>query len=110
MADLLTYPAVREFLSMLVPPREVEMQAMEKYAEKTNFPIIGPTAGYMCYQVARMISAKSVLEMGLRYGYSTAWFAKAVKENGGESCITSSGTRSFLKWRPAICPGLDTGI
>jgi len=83
MADLLTYPAVQEFLTTLVPPREAEMQKMEKYAEKTNFPIIGPAAGYYCYQVARMIGAKSVLEMGSGYGYSTAWFAKAVKENGG---------------------------
>lgn len=83
MADLLTYPAVQEFLATLVPPREAEMQEMERYAENTNFPIIGPAAGYYCYQVARMIGAKSVLEMGSGFGYSTAWFAKAVKENGG---------------------------
>jgi predicted O-methyltransferase YrrM len=30
-----------------------------------------------------MIDAKSVFELGSGYGYSTAWFAKAVKENGG---------------------------
>jgi predicted O-methyltransferase YrrM len=30
-----------------------------------------------------MINAKSVFELGSGYGYSTAWFAKAVKENGG---------------------------
>jgi len=56
---------------------------MEKYAEKNNFPIIGPACGYYCYQIARMIGAKSVFELGSGYGYSTAWFAKAVKENGG---------------------------
>ena len=83
MADLLTYPAVQEFLTTLVPPRPAEMVEMEKHAEKTDFPIIGPAAGYICYQVARMIGAKSVFEMGSGYGYSTAWFAKAVKENGG---------------------------
>ena len=83
MADLLTYPAVQNFLSTLVPPRPAEMVEMEKYAEKTDFPIIGPAAGYYCYQVARMIGAKNVLEMGSGYGYSTAWFAKAVNENGG---------------------------
>ncbi len=83
MADLLTYPAVQEFLTTLVPPRPAEMVEMEKYAEKTDFPIIGPAAGYYCYQIARMIKARSVFEMGSGYGYSTAWFAKAVKENGG---------------------------
>lgn len=79
----LTYPAVQDYLISLIPEREEEMQKMEKYAEETNFPIIGPAAGYSLYQIARMIKAKSVFEMGSGYGYSTAWFAKAVKENGG---------------------------
>jgi len=79
----LTYPAVQQYLIDLVPAREQEMQEMEKYAAKTDFPIIGPAAGYVCYQIARMINARSVFEMGSGYGYSTAWFAKAVRENGG---------------------------
>ena len=83
MANLLTYSRTQEFLTSLVPPRETEMQEMEKYAEETDFPIIGAAAGYYCYQIARMIKAKSVFEMGSGYGYSTAWFARAVSENGG---------------------------
>ncbi len=79
----LSYPEVQEFLISLVPPRVAEMQTMEKYAASTDFPIIGPAAGYVCYQIARIIGAKSVFELGSGYGYSTAWFAKAVKENGG---------------------------
>lgn len=76
-------PKVSQYLDSLVPPREAEMQAMEEIAAKTNFPIIGPASGYFCYLVARMIGAKRVFELGSGYGYSTAWFAKAVKENGG---------------------------
>jgi caffeoyl-CoA O-methyltransferase len=72
-----------EYLDGLVPPRPTEMQAMEAYAEKINFPIIGPTSGYMCYQMARMTGARRIFELGSGYGYSTAWFAKAVTENGG---------------------------
>ena len=79
----LTYPSVQEYLIGLVPSREPEMQKMEKYAARTGFPIIGPAAGYVCYQIARMINAKSIFEMGSGYGYSTAWFARAVRENGG---------------------------
>jgi predicted O-methyltransferase YrrM len=71
-----------EYLDGLVPPRLPEMQAMEEYAKKTDFPIIGPTSGYLCYQVARMIGAKRIFELGSGFGYSTAWFAKAVTENG----------------------------
>ncbi|MBI5823652.1 MAG: O-methyltransferase [Chloroflexi bacterium] len=81
--DLLTYQAAQDYLATLVPPREKEMQEMEAYAEKNDFPIIGPVCGYYCYQLARMIKAQSIFELGSGYGYSTAWFAKALKENGG---------------------------
>lgn len=81
--DPFDYHVIQQYLTSLVPPRPPEMQLMEAYAEKTDFPIIGAAAGYACYQVARMIGAKSVFEMGSGYGYSTAWFAKAVQENGG---------------------------
>ena len=79
----INYDKVQEYLTSLVPAREPEMQAMEAYAEEHDFPIIGAACGYYCYQSARMIGARSVFEMGSGYGYSTAWFAKAVKENGG---------------------------
>ena len=83
MADTMDYAEIQEYLIGLVPPREHEMQSMEAYARKTNFPIIGPAAGYVCYQITRMIGAHSVFELGSGYGYSTAWFARGVKENGG---------------------------
>lgn len=81
--DLLTYEATQSYLASLVPPREPELLAMETYAEANDFPIIGPVCGYYCYQLARMNGAKSIFELGSGYGYSTAWFAKALKENGG---------------------------
>ncbi len=83
MTEKLDFARVQEYLISLVPEREPEMMVMEKYAQETDFPIIGPAAGFVCYQIARMINAKQVFEMGSGYGYSTAWFAKAVKENGG---------------------------
>ena len=79
----ISYDKVQDYLASLVPPREPELQKMEEYAAKNDFPIIGPVCGYYCYQLARMIGAKSIFELGSGYGYSTAWFAKAVKENGG---------------------------
>lgn len=82
MTDLIS-PQVAQYLDTLVPPRDAEMMAMEEIAAKTKFPIIGPASGHLCYLVARMIGAKRIFELGSGYGYSTAWFAKAVKENGG---------------------------
>ncbi|MDQ3607232.1 MAG: O-methyltransferase [Gemmatimonadota bacterium] len=83
MATELMAPQVREYLDALVPPRPPEMQAMEAHARETNFPIVGPASGYLCYQIARMIGAQQIFELGSGYGYSTAWFAQAVQENGG---------------------------
>jgi predicted O-methyltransferase YrrM len=56
---------------------------METYAQEVGFPIIGPASGNLCYQIARMIGARRIFELGSGYGYSTAWFARAVQENGG---------------------------
>jgi caffeoyl-CoA O-methyltransferase len=74
---------LHSYLDSLVPPRPPEMQAMETYAKEVGFPIIGPASGNLCYQVARMIGARRIFELGSGYGYSTAWFARAVQESGG---------------------------
>ena len=71
------------YLTDLVPSRPLELQKMEAYAKQEQFPIIGPACGHFCYQVARMIGARKIFELGSGYGYSTAWFAQAVQENGG---------------------------
>jgi predicted O-methyltransferase YrrM len=82
VADLISKD-VRDYLDALVPSRPAELQAMEAYAQEKKFPIIGPVCGHLCYQIARMIGARRVFELGSGYGYSTAFFARAVVENGG---------------------------
>jgi caffeoyl-CoA O-methyltransferase len=72
-----------DYLDSLVPPRHPELQTMEAYAAAHDFPIVGPACAHVCYQIARMIGAKRIFELGSGYGYSTAFFARAVKENGG---------------------------
>jgi predicted O-methyltransferase YrrM len=79
----LYHPELRPYLDGLVPKRPPEMAKMEEYAKENGFPIVGPAAGQFCYLVARMLGAKRVFELGSGYGYSTAWFCKAVQENGG---------------------------
>ena len=74
---------VSDYLQSLVPSRHPELQAMEVYAREHGFPIIGPVVGHLCYQLARLIGARRVFEMGSGFGYSTAFFARAVAENGG---------------------------
>jgi len=83
MAEEPLSPAISAYLDSLVPSRPPEMQAMEAIAAKSNFPIIGPAAGQFCYLMTRLIGATSVFELGSGFGYSTAWFARAVQDNGG---------------------------
>jgi predicted O-methyltransferase YrrM len=97
-------PAVRDYLDDLVPERQAVLREMEALARATDFPIIGPACGHLCYLVARMIGARRVFELGSGFGYSTAWFARAVDENGGgevHHCVwdekLSRRAREFLE-------------
>jgi len=88
-------PQLHHYLDSLVPPRPAPLQAMERRAAETDFPIVGPASGWLCYQVARMIGARRVCELGSGFGYSTAWFARAVRENGG-------GEVHHVVWDPGL--------
>ncbi len=68
---------------------------MEAYAREKDFPIVGPASGYLCYLIARTVGARRVFELGSGYGYSTAWFAQAVQENGG-------GTVHHVVWNEEL--------
>jgi caffeoyl-CoA O-methyltransferase len=76
-------PQLTQYLDSLVPARPPELLEMERYAAEHDFPIVGPACAHICYQVTRMIGARRVFELGSGYGYSTAFFARGVKENGG---------------------------
>lgn len=83
MSTHMLRPDISTYLDALIPPRHPVLAEMEEVAEKSDFPIIGPACGHLCYQLARLIGARQIFELGSGYGYSTAWFARAVQENGG---------------------------
>lgn len=83
MPDSMFHPNLVDYLDGLVPPRNEVMTEMEAYAREVHFPIIGTAAGYYNYIIARMTGATQIFELGSGFGYSTAWFARAVTENGG---------------------------
>lgn len=76
-------PELGSYLDQLVPDRDPELLSMEEIAREARFPIIGPAVGHLCYLLARLTGAREIFEMGSGFGYSTAWFARAVRENGG---------------------------
>lgn len=56
---------------------------MEERAQRDGFPIIGSAVGPWLYFFTRLMKASHVFEMGSGYGYSTWFFARGIKENGG---------------------------
>jgi caffeoyl-CoA O-methyltransferase len=78
-----TYEQISEYHLRLSTHDDPVLLRMEEEARRDSFPIIGPAAGKFCYMMARAIGARKIFELGSGYGYSTLWFAKAVRENGG---------------------------
>jgi caffeoyl-CoA O-methyltransferase len=78
-----TYEQICDYHAQLSRHDDPVLLRMEEEARQEQFPIIGPAAGKFCYLMARAIGARKVFELGSGYGYSTLWFARAVRENGG---------------------------
>jgi len=79
----LYHPALTAYLESLVERPHPLLLEMEQRAAETNFPIVGPVVGQLFYWLTRLTGARRVFELGSGFGYSTAWFAFAVRDNGG---------------------------
>ncbi len=73
---------VDDYLYSMLPKRDDVLVEMEEYATKHNVPIVGPAVARVLQQLALMINARTVFELGSAIGYSTIWWAQAVGENG----------------------------
>ncbi|HVO82273.1 MAG TPA: O-methyltransferase [Terriglobales bacterium] len=78
----ITVGAVEDYLYSLLPPRDEVLAEMEALAAEQKIPIVGPAVGRVLYQLALMIGAKTVFEMGSAIGYSTIWWARALGDGG----------------------------
>jgi predicted O-methyltransferase YrrM len=78
---VIEYWKMQSYLEQLMPARPAQLAEMEAYAQEHDFPIIGPLSGQLCYLVARLMGATRIFELGSGFGYSTAWFAQAVRDN-----------------------------
>jgi len=68
---------------------------MEQRGRRDGFPIIGPLVGPWLYFFTRLTNAKRVWELGSGFGYSTWYFASAVRDNGG-------GTVTHTVWDKSL--------
>ena len=80
--DGITAGPVDDYLYSMLPSRDEVLAEMEEYATEHEIPIVGPAVALVLQQLAMMINAKTVFELGSAIGYSTIWWARAVGENG----------------------------
>src|SRR6266571_4820228 len=73
---------VDDYLYSMLPKRDKVLAEMEDYASQHKVPIVGPAVARVLQQLALMINARSVFELGSAIGYSTIWWARAVGEKG----------------------------
>jgi caffeoyl-CoA O-methyltransferase len=78
----ITADRVDDYLYSLLSVRDEVLTEIEAEAAQRDVPIVGPAVGRILYQLARMIEAKTVFEMGSAIGYSTIWWARAVGKGG----------------------------
>ena len=73
---------VDDYLYSMLPKRDEVLAEMEDYATQHDVPIVGPAVARVLQQLALMINARTVFELGSAIGYSTIWWAQSVGENG----------------------------
>jgi caffeoyl-CoA O-methyltransferase len=73
---------VDDYLYSMLPKRDEVLAEMEDYATAHSVPIVGPAVARVLQQLAMMIGARTVFELGSAIGYSTIWWAHAVGEKG----------------------------
>jgi caffeoyl-CoA O-methyltransferase len=81
MIDIV-HPRIRRYLRSLIPPRDAVLAEMETRAGRQRIPIVGPMVGRLFFQLACMVRARRVMELGSAIGYSTIWWARAVGAGG----------------------------
>lgn len=74
--------ATNRYIHSLLPARDAVLRDMENYAAKHGVPIVGAACARVLYQLARLVKAQRIFEMGSAIGYSTVWLARAVGPKG----------------------------
>jgi predicted O-methyltransferase YrrM len=78
---LLEYEKRAEKESALM--RDMDMSQPLQQADEFLLPV-GPATGELINLLAKEMMAKTILEIGSSYGYSTVWLAEAARHTGGK--------------------------
>ena len=103
-------PDIEAYLHRFIPDRDTILAEMERLAEARHFPIVGPVVGRLLAQLARLIGAERVLEMGAGFGYSAYWIARALPPDGRLLAIERSAENARLAREWLGRTGLDDKV
>lgn len=87
---------IEDYLNALSPDRDAILTEMEKLAKKEKFPIVGPLIGQFLKQMALLLQAGRVFEMGSGFGYSAMWFLAGMP-SGGDIYLTDDSKENIKK-------------
>jgi predicted O-methyltransferase YrrM len=63
--------------------RDMDMAQMQQHLDELLLSV-GPATGQLINLLAKEMKAKTILEVGSSYGYSTVWLAEAARQTGGQ--------------------------
>ncbi|MGH7479090.1 MAG: O-methyltransferase [Candidatus Methylomirabilales bacterium] len=89
-------PDIEAYLHRFIPDRDAVLAEMERLAKTRHFPIVGPVVGRLLAQLAQLIGAARVLEMGAGFGYSAYWVARVLPPDGRLLAIERSAENARL--------------
>lgn len=100
-------PDIEAYLHRFIPDRDTILAEMERLAKTRHFPIVGPVVGRILAQLAQLIGAERVLEMGAGFGYSAYWIARSLPPGGRLLAIERSAENARLAREWLGRAGLD---
>jgi predicted O-methyltransferase YrrM len=75
-------PEIEAYLESLLAARDGTLARLEREAEETGVPIVGPQVGTLLYLLASLQRPQRMLELGAATGYSAIWLALGAPDAG----------------------------
>ena len=73
---------IEQFAASIGPDPDAVIEEMNRRAEETEFPTVGPAVGGWLQQLASLVGAEGIFEFGSGFGYSAYWSARALPSDG----------------------------
>jgi predicted O-methyltransferase YrrM len=106
------YAAVDTFLAERLVGSDPVLDAVRKSCIDANLPAISvvPTHGKFLNLLARMLGARTILEIGTLAGYSTIWLARALPAGGRVVTLEADATHAVIARTNFLRAGLTNII